>query len=156
MCENVPFAVTELPAWAPAAHVPCRRSSCLDQSMIPYTFDSIGVPVLSRVVKVALTGQTDSAALAALLIGTMRMRKRGVGEAGSLDQTSVSPSPPTPAKVLANAVFDPCSSRGSTDPSVEDGWNVNSPIAEAAATIPLNSNIFCSVSGVAKKEIAPT
>lgn len=104
MCVKVPVAVTELPALAPLAQLPCRRSSCFDQSMIPYSLDSIGIPVLSRVVKVALTGHTDSAALAALLIGTIRITTPVFDARSSLDQTSVSPSASTPLNVLVNDV----------------------------------------------------
>jgi hypothetical protein len=155
MCEKVPVAVTELPALAPLAQLPCRRSSCFDQSMIPYNFDSIGVPVLSRVVNVALTGHTDSAALAALPIGTIRMMKPVLDAGASLDQTSVSPSLSTPLNVLVNAIVVVLGSRGFTDTSIEDGWNASNPSADATAAIPLNSSIFFSAYGVVKKKSPP-
>jgi len=74
--------------------------------MIPYIVDSIDAPVLSRAIKVARTGHTDSAALAALPIGTMRKMIPCRDPGPSLDQTSVSPSASTPLKVLLNVISD--------------------------------------------------
>ena len=74
--------------------------------MIPYIVDSIGVPLPSRAIKIARTGHTDSAALAALLIGTIRKVSAGPDAGPSLDQSSVSPSASTPLKVLRNAISD--------------------------------------------------
>jgi hypothetical protein len=107
-CTNVPSAVTELPDLAPLSQLPCSRSSCFDQSMMPYNFDSIGAPALSRVVIVALTAHTDSAALSALPIGTIRRTNPGADAGESLDQTSVFPSLSTPLNVLAKAVCVVC------------------------------------------------
>jgi hypothetical protein len=151
MSENVPVAVTELPALVPLSQLPCRRSACFDQSMMPYSLDSIGIPVLSRIVNVALTGHTDSAALAALLIGTMRMTNPDFDAGELLDQTSVWPSPSTPSKVLLNSSSDLPNSRGSTDTSADEGWKVNNPIADATAAISLNPNIISSAPWVIKK-----